>query len=104
MFVIDEKRAVLGDLSPPGCVLTHTLTHTRKGAERAGNGRKPPGEKSVWIFGGIRGGRGESVPGGYGGDSVVLATELDTTWGVFSAPAVGGFLPSPRWGFSLFMR
>ena len=38
----------------------------RKGAERAGNGRKPPGEKTDGDLGGIRGGRGGSVLGGYG--------------------------------------
>ena len=47
-------------------MLTHTLTHTRKGAEMAGYGRIPPGENLGGDSGGFRVGRGGSVPGGYG--------------------------------------
>ena len=82
--------------SPPGCGLTHTVTHMRKCAERAGCGRRPPGGKSVWNFGEIRGGRGESVPGGYvkGWRGFRGGKVYDA--GVFPAPVVSGSLPSPR--------
>ena len=52
--------------SPPGCGLTHTVTHTRKGTERAGCGRRPPGGKLGGDSGGIPGERGGSMTGGCG--------------------------------------
>ena len=101
LFVLDENPVTSRRPSPPGCGLTHTVTHMRKGVETAGCGRKAPGGKlggDFWAD--FAGEWAESVLGGYGRarSEPSVATEWLTPWKV-PALAGGGSLPSPSLAF-----
>ena len=102
MFVIDENPVPAHCPSPPGYELTHTLTHMRKGAERAGCGRRPPGGKS----GGIRADfarTGQECDGRLWQGAVWFVRWEGLQRGAFPALAIGGSLLSAL-GLSLSMR
>ncbi len=82
--------------APPGCGLTHIVTHMRKGAERVGCGRKPPGGKLGGDSGGFCGERSGSVTGDYGRGQCGSRGGMVYDVGVFPALAVRGSLPSLR--------
>jgi len=77
----------------------------RKGAERTGCGQRPPGEKLGGDFGGIRGGWGGRVMGGYvrrrNNPSVMAGTVYDVGCFLLCRLAVPFLF---AWRLSLFMR
>jgi len=73
------------------------VTHMRKGAERAGCGRRPPGGKLGGDSGGVRGGGGSVT----GGDGRGRCFSQDGTIYDVCVPCSGGggSLCSPQWVF-----